>query len=191
MARADRLRWAIVSLALSGLAACATPSSPDQMVIDAAASAPAPAGAKGYHDLRLGGVEGGADTSVIGLSEVSNEALRAALTRSLRNLQYLSEDPTKAGYVVWVDIVDLDRPIVALDPVAVFVPVDLSVTVRVHYTVTAVATGKTVFDDTVATTGTGSAGDAMTPAGRVRRANEAAMRLNTAEFLKRLQANWK
>ena len=71
----------------------------------------------------------------MGLSDVSNAALRTALAASLSNLGYLAVDPSKAGYVVSVDIVDLDRPVAALDPVLVFVPVDLSVMVRLHYTV--------------------------------------------------------
>jgi hypothetical protein len=159
----------------------------------AAGSAVSPAyGSKGYQNLRVGSVDGGSDTSAIGLSDVSNDALRTALTTSLRNLGYLAADPSKAGYVLSVDIVDLDRPVVAIDPAFIFVPVDMSVTVTLHYTLAAAARqGRPIVDETVATTGTASAADALTPAGRVRKANEAGVRLNTAEFLKRLNASWK
>jgi hypothetical protein len=67
----------------------------------------------------------GAQTEAIGLSEVSNDALRAALGSSLRYLSYLADDPSKASYVIYIDLVDLDRPVAALDPALLFVHIDL------------------------------------------------------------------
>jgi hypothetical protein len=148
-------------------------------------------GSTHFHSLRVAGVSGGGDTIPIGLSDVSNDALRSALASSLRNLGYLADEGSQARYVVSADIVDLDRPAVALDPVLIFVPVDLSVTARIHYTVMATAGGPAVFDDVVATTGTATGDDAITPAGRIRKANEAAVRLNIAAFLQRFQSSVK
>jgi hypothetical protein len=139
----------------------------------------------------MGEITGGSATSAIGLSDISNEALRAALETSLKNLGYLSDDGSTPGYVVKGDLVDLDRPTVAFDPALLLVPINLSVTVRIHYTVTPKDGGHPVFDDIVATTGTATANDAATPSGRVRKADEAAVRLNIIAFLKRLQADWK
>jgi hypothetical protein len=187
----DGLRAGVICLALYGLAGCATPSSPEAMSIGAAAAPPLAPGARGDHAFRVGDITGGGETQTIGLSDVSNQALQSALETSLRNLNYLADGNGKAVYVVSADMVDLDRPIAAFDPALLFVPIDLSVTVRVRYTVTPVAGGHPVFSDVVATTGTATASDAATPAGRVRKANEAAVRLNIAAFLKRLQTDWK
>jgi hypothetical protein len=147
-------------------------------------------GARGDHAFRVGEVTGGGETQSIGLSDVSDAALSTALGASLGNLNYLAEDASKARYVVTADLVDLDRPVVALDPALLLVPIDLSVTVRIRYTVTPIGGGSPVFNDVVATTGTATAGDAATPAGRVRKANEAAVRLNIAAFLERLRSQW-
>ena len=185
------LRPALVGLGLLLLSACATPTTPESMSISTGA-APAPAaGSRTDHSFRLGGVTGGGETSSIGLSDISNDVLRTALSTSLRNLGYMAADETKASYVVSADLVDLDRPVAALDPVLIFVPIDLSVTAKIRYTVTPVGSSKPVFSEIVATTGTATASDAATPAGRVRKANEAAIKLNTAAFLKRLADDWK
>ncbi len=191
MARAGAARIlavGLLGLGLTVLAACATPASSDRMSIGAGDSAPPASGSMGDHAFRVGRVSGGAATSVIGLSEVSDDALRAALGASLRNLGYLADDQTKASLVIDTDLVGLDRPVAALDPVLIFVPIDLTVTVRIHYTVTRAAGGPPLFDDIVATTGTATASDAATPAGRVRKANEAAIRLNIVAFLQRFAA---
>lgn len=180
-------RGALACASLLWLGACATASSPERMSITADAARPAAPGAWAYHSLRVADVSGGGGTSLIGLSDVSDAALRSALESSLGNLGYLAGGGTAAAYVVSVDLVDLDRPAVALDPALLVVPVDLSVTAKIRYTVTPAAGGPAVFDDVVATTGAATADDALSPAGRVRKANEAAVRLNIAAFLQRLQ----
>jgi hypothetical protein len=188
MRPAGLVRQAVLGLGIVWLTACASPSTPEQMSIAAAGSAPV-AASRDAQNFRLADVSGGGSTNPIGLSDVSDDALRTALAASLHNLGYLASDDSKAGFVISADIVDLDRPTVALDPVFVFVPVDLSVTARIHYTVTPAGGGKPIFDDVVATTGTATASDALTPAARVQKANEAAIRLNIAAFVTRLQAD--
>ena len=187
----DAWRPAAVGIGLLCLTACATASSPDQMSVSAGATAQAAPGSRSDHSFRLGAVNGGAQTEAIGLSEVSNDALHAALESSLHNLNYLADDPSKAAYVVSADLVDLDRPVAAFDPALLFVPIDLTVTVKIHYTVTRTTGGAPVFDEVVATTGTGGAGDALTPVGRVRKGVEDGVRLNIAAFVRRLQTEWK
>lgn len=176
------LRRGGVSLALVVLSACATETTADKMALAPGAMQPLAHGARGERAFRLGNVTGGGSTQAIGLSNISSEALRQALETSLGNLNYLG-DPATARYVVAVDILDLDRPVAALDPALLFVPVDLTVTATLRYTVVPTGGGRPIFSDVVATTGAGSG---WTPAERVRKANEEAMRLNIAEFLKRL-----
>ena len=184
-------RTVVVGLGLLLLSACATETTPEFMSVSAGgAASPAP-GSRADHSFRVGGVTGGGDTNALGLSDVSSDVLKAALTTSLRNLGYIAADDSKAAYVVSADLVDLDRPVAALDPALLFVPIDLSVTAKIRYTVTPARGGPPVFSEVVATTGTATASDAATPAGRVRKANEAAIRLNTVAFLKRLDTDWK
>ena len=147
--------------------------------------APSP-GAKVAHALSVGAINGGAATDVLALSSVDNAALKASLSGSLRNLGYLTDDPAAAHYLVNADILELDRPIVAMDPVLLAVPIDLSVTVRIRYHLTPAQGGAAAFETVVAATGTATANDAITPAGRVRKAEEAAVRTNIATFLSRL-----
>ena len=45
-----------------------------------------------------------------------------------------------------------------------------------------------MFDQVVATTGTASVDDGLTPFGRIQKANETAVRLNIIEFLRRFQS---
>jgi hypothetical protein len=184
------LRPALAGAGLILLAGCATESAPEQMSVAAGAvSAPAP-GSRADHSFRIGEISGEGDSSPI-QADVSNSLLHAALAGSLHNLGYLADDPAKAAYSVSADLVDLDRPVVALDPALLLVPMDLSVTARIHYVVKPVAGGRPVFDEDVSTTGTATASDAISPAGRVRKANEAAVRLNTVAFLQRLATDWK
>ena len=171
-------------LALGLQSGCATATSPEAMTI-APGGAPSP-GAEVAHALSVGAINGGAATDVLALSSVDNAALKDSLRGSLRNLGYLAEDPAAARYVVSADIVDLDRPMVAMDPALLLAPIDLSVTVRIRYHLTPARGGAAVFQSVVATTGTATANDAITPAGRVRKAEEAAVRMNIASFLGRM-----
>lgn len=148
--------------------------------------------AKGYHALRVGAVNGGADNTAAWLSAVTNDGLQAALTTSLRNLGYLAESDASAGYVVSAQIVDLDRPWAdKVHPLLVLAPVDVSVSVRIHYVVTPARGGPAVFDDTVGTTGTATAGDSLGEDNRMRKANEMAVKANILEFASRLHDTWR
>lgn len=179
----------LACLGLVWLGGCATSSKPQQMTIAADVAQPLTPGARGYHRFGVGEIGGGSETEPIGLSQVSNDALRLALTNSMANLGYLADDKGHAAYRVSATIVELDRPGAVYDPVLILVPVDLSVTARIHYTVKPADGGPALFDEVVATTGTASVDEAISPNGRVRKANEAAIRLNIATFLKRLRSS--
>jgi hypothetical protein len=173
------------------LVGCATPSPPDSMSIRAGAAQTAGSGSRNDHSFRIGQVTGGENSGAIGLSRVTDDGLRGALGSSLERLGYLADDPKAAAYVVNADLVDLDRPAAAFDPALLVVPIGMSVTVKIRYVVTRASGGTPVFDETVATTGTGGAVQALTPYGRIRKGNEAAVRLNIAAFLQRLRTDWK
>jgi hypothetical protein len=163
------------------LAACASGANPEMMTVTRSATAPAAmAGDAGYHKLSVAAVQGGSDTNPLWMSSVSNADFKAALERSLKGLDYLADD--KGAYVVTASITDLQRPLAGLD---------MSVTIKVRYTVSPTAGGAPLFDDTIAATGTAKFGDSLIAVERLRKANEAAVRANIEAFAQRLKAEMK
>lgn len=171
-------KGAVVSAGLLVLGACATPAAPEHMAATAGVVTPVTTTAPGYHQLRVGHVQGGSETNPLWESNVSNEDFRTALESSLRGVSYLSETPDKANLEVNASMVDLQRPLAGLD---------MTVTSKVRYTVTATGGGNPVFDETISASGTGHFGDALLGVERLRLANEASIRANIAAFLQRLQ----
>ncbi len=169
------------------LTACASPASPAQMALAAGSPAQAHQGEPAWRALTVGVIDGGAKTSPLWLSDVSNADFRTALETSLRNLDFLA-DGARGAYVVTARIVDVDVPLGARDPVLVIAPVAWEVTVKVRYTVTPTGGGVPVFDDVVAATATGSSGFSATA--RVRKAAEAAVRADIETFAQRLGTEW-
>ena len=78
---------------------------------------------------------------------------------------------------VSASLIDLKQPLAGFD---------LTVTSRVRYTVT--RDSQTVFDETVAATGTASMGQSLMATERLRKANEASIRENIKAFLTRFRA---
>lgn len=176
------VKMAALSAGLLSLTACATASLPSQMVPAPGAIAPAAASDGAYQRVRVGAVSGGSETNPLWMSNVSNNDFRAALESSLRGVNYLSDDPAKANLEVTASIVDLQRPLAGLD---------MSVTSKIRYTAKPVDGGPTVFDDTVAATGTAKFGDALLGVERLRKANEASISANITEFIRRFRESAK
>jgi hypothetical protein len=181
----------VLGVSLLALAACSTPAAPDKMTLAANSGIPAAAGEAGFQALSVGDIQGGAGTNPLWLSNISDADFHTALETSLRNLDYLNEDSTKAAYVVSAQIVELQRPVAGFDPVLVFAPVDWAVTVKVRYTVTPRHGGVPVFDELVAATGVADGATALTSDGRVRKADEAAVRANIEAFIARMRPTLK
>ncbi len=171
-----------VSAGLLALTACATASLPSQMVSAPGAVAPAASGDGAYQRVRVGAVSGGSETNPLWMSNVSNGDFRTALESSLRGVNYLSDDPSKANLEVTASIVDLQRPMAGID---------MSVTSKIRYTAKPVGGGAAVFDDTVAATGTAKFGEALLAVERLRKANEASISANITEFIKRFRESLK
>jgi len=191
MGRLARLLAAATpALALLALAGCATPASPDRMSIAPDRTAAATPGARGYRALSVGPVGGGGETNPLWMTDISNGALHEALEASLRELGYLADG--QGAYVVAADIVELDRPWASkVHPILAIMPVDMSVSVRIRYVVRPAQGGAAVFDDVVGTTGTATADDSLAPDARMRKATEAAVQANLAEFVARLRTSWR
>lgn len=163
---------AVLALALSGLAACATPSDPTRMSVPATPGLTASAGDVGYHAVRTVTVSGGSDTNPLWTSQVSDQAFKSALETSL----------TAAGYVgsegepmtVNASLLDLKQPMIGLD---------MTVTSQVRYSVT--QGNRTVFDETVSAAGTATVSEAFVAVERLRLANEKSILENIKSFLTR------
>ena len=140
--------------------------------------ATATASEAGFHQLRIGKVEGGSKTNPMLISNVAANDFRAALESSLEGLQFLTPDQSAAKLEVAAYILNLDQPMVGLD---------MTVTSRIHYIVAPVSGGPAVLDDTVAASGTASFGSALLGVERLRKANEAAIRANIQSFVERLR----
>jgi hypothetical protein len=123
------------------------------------------------------------------LSSVSNGDFKTALEQTLRSGGYLADDPGAARLEVRASIEELDQPAAPrIDPLLILAPINWSVSAKVRYTVVAVPGGAAVFDSLVGTTGTADGAQAVTTDGRIRRATEAAMRANVAEFISRFRS---
>jgi hypothetical protein len=184
-------RALVLGVSLLALAACSTPATPDKMTLESNSGTVATAGEAGFQALTVGDIQGGAGTNPLWLSNISDADFHTALETSLRNLNYLKQDGTNAAYVVSAQIVQLQRPVAGFDPVLVFAPVDWAVTVKVHYTVTPHSGGSPVFDELIAATGVADGETALTSDGRVRKADEAAVRANIEAFIGRMRSTLK
>jgi len=168
---------ALAALAsLSGLAACATPSRSMPMTAPVAANVALSQGDVGYRSVTAVSVTGGRETNPLWTSQVSNEAFRTALERSLDEAGYMGAEGRQMTVSAALD--RLDQQLFGLN---------LSVTSRVRYTVT--QQGWPVFDETITATGSATPGDALIAVERLRLANEASMRENIRQFLLRMRVH--
>lgn len=157
------------------LAACATPSNPANMTLPATAGLTASAGDVGYKSVTTVTVSGGQSTNPLWMSEVSNADFQTALENSLAAAGYLgAEGPPMT---VNASLIDLKQPLAGFD---------LTVISQVRYTVA--RADRTVFDETVAATGTASMGESFLAVERLRMANERSIQENIRAFLTRFRA---
>ncbi|MBJ7447185.1 MAG: hypothetical protein JHC81_06580 [Brevundimonas sp.] len=166
---------ALAAVSLLSVAACATPSRPEMMVLPATTGLTASSGDLGYRSVTTVNVSGGEDTNPLWTSQVSNEDLKTALEQSLEAAGYMGS--SGPPMTVTANMIELNQPMMGLD---------LSVTSRIQYQVT--SNGRVVFNDTVAATGTATMGDAFAAVERLRIANEKSIKENIKQFLTRFRA---
>lgn len=172
---ARRLGTAAAVAAMMALAACASPSRPEAMILGATPGLVASSGDLGYHSVTSVVVSGGSETNPLWTAQVSNEDLKTALEGSLAAAGYMGSDGQPM--VVTANMVELAQPMMGLD---------LSVTSRIQYSVT--SGGRVVFNETVAATGTATMGEAFAAVERLRLANEKSIKENIKQFITRFRA---
>lgn len=173
-----RVAVVAVSLGLLSLGACASAARPDAMTVLPSTVAAAKAGDVGYQAVKIVNVSGGTDTNPLLWSEVASGDFRLALENSLKATGYLGATET-APLSLTAAMLELKQPMVGLD---------MSVTSRVRYSVTD-ASGKLIFDDIIAATGTAKMSEAFVGTERLRLANEYAIRENIKAFIERFRTH--
>lgn len=170
-----RLASASAIAALMGVAACATPSNPAMMTLPATPGLTASVGDTGYKSVTTVSVNGGKETNPLWTAEVSDGDFKTALEGSLAAAGYMGNEGP--ALTVTASLIDLKQP---------FAGLDMSVTSQVRYTVA--RDGQSIFDETVAATGTATMSDAFVGVERLRMANEKSIKENIKEFLTRFRA---
>jgi hypothetical protein len=169
---------AVMSLGLLSLGACASAARPEAMTVLPSSVSAAKAGDVGYQAVKIVNVSGGTETNPLLWSEVASGDFRQALESSLKATGYLGATDS-APLSLTAAMLELKQPLAGLD---------LSVTSRVRYSVTD-ASGRLVFDETVAATGTAKMGESLMATERLRLANEYAVRENIKAFIERFRAH--
>lgn len=160
---------------LLGVAACASPSRPEMMVLPTTTGLTAASGDLGYRSVTTVNVSGGEVTNPLWTAQVSNSDLKTALEQSLEAAGYMGSDGP--AMVVTANMIELNQPLAGLD---------MTVTSRIQYQVT--SDGRLVFNDTVAASGTATVGEAFVAVERLRHANEKSIKENIKQFLTRFRA---
>lgn len=171
-------RTTILGAALLSATACVSGANPTMMSLTVATSGAAPVneGHPGFRQMSVANVQGGTETNPLVWSEVSNEDFQRALEVSLRAFNYLVLDGAASKFKVTASIIDVQKPLAGFD---------MSVTMRVRYSVIT-EQGATVFDDTIAVTGTAAMTEAFMGSDRLRIGIEKAAKANIEVFLGRL-----
>ena len=172
-----RLAVAGAAVSLLALGACASAAKPEAItVLPSTISAAQPVDV-GYHALHVVNVSGGSDTNPMWTSQVSTGDFKTALEASLAAAGYLGENSSPMS--VTATIIDLKQPMMGLD---------MSVTSQVRYSVLD-ASGRSIFDETVAATGTAKMSEQFMGVERLRMANEYSVRENIKGFIERFRAH--
>lgn len=130
------------------------------------------------NNIALRDVTGGKETNPAWVSNVSSSEFERALEDSLRSVGMLSANRQAGRFQLVVHMESLDQP---------FMGLDMTVTATVAYTLVERASGKTVWQKTLAVPYTAKMGDAFLGTERLRLANEGAVRQNIMQLVGELQ----
>ena len=167
-------RVALLAIAATLSAGCATAARPGNMVVNADSLPVPPASFSLAQTLRVASVSGGKATNPMWKSKIGNAEFRAALEQSLRAAQLLAVSSDGVQYLLDAELVRVDQPSFGFN---------LTVTMTVNYKLSEAATGRLVWRDSVAASHTAQFSEALAGVKRLRLANEGAARANIAELI--------
>jgi hypothetical protein len=157
--------------------ACASGASPGAMTVPLSERTMLKPESRLRQTVGLGTIAGGRETNPMWMSDVSSADLATALRQTLT---------THAMLAINAEAFRLEATLIALDrPIAGF---DMTVTSRVQYRVTRVATGGLVFDREITAPFTATFSSSAIGVERLRLANEGSIRENIRLFLEALLA---
>jgi hypothetical protein len=155
------------------------PAEPQRMVAEITT---VPVSTRFLGQMTIANVTGGKPvTMTSSISEVSNEALRQALNRSLKQVGYLSANPDAASLLLKVGVVDVENPHQA--------SFTIKVVTLIRYQLASKAGGAPLFDELITASCTRTFSDDMVGMKRVQHADECAVKNNIAVFLTKLDAS--
>jgi hypothetical protein len=172
------LKFAVLAVLLSGLAACATAADPNAMTVAAAPAADAgkPFPASLQHAMCVRTVTGGEKTNPLWVSKVDNDGFKTALTSSMTGAGLLA-DGSGCNYPIDVNLLGLSQPAMGFD---------MTVTSHVNYKVYG-ADGAPFLLQTIDAPYTANFSSAFMGVERLKKANEGAIRESITQFFGKLR----
>jgi hypothetical protein len=154
------------------------PAQPQRMSVERTM---VPVSGRFLSQMSIADVTGGkAVTMASSTSEVSNDALRDALKRSLQEAGYLSPNPDGASILLRVGIVDVENPH-QWSSIAKVITI-------IRYQLESKDGGKPLFDELITASCTRTLSDDVLAVRRVQHADECAVMNNIGAFLTKLSA---
>jgi hypothetical protein len=174
------IRLLAVASACLLLTACASASNPGAMSVAVKETSLISAESGLHKAIAAPTVTGGKETSPMWKSNVSSSDFAEALRQTLAaNTMLASEN---GRFNLAAELVELNQPMVGLD---------MTVTARVKYTLTDIATGQTIWSQEIVTPYTAKMSDAFVGVKRLQLANEGAIRTNIEKLVDALIAESK
>jgi len=171
------IQAALSAAILMSVAACASPARMNAMIPDRTAETLITESSPLAKAISVGTVDGGTETNPMWMSEVGNPEFKQALENSLANHAMLADGAGR--YRFEVTLSKLDQPIFGAS---------FTVTASVRYRLIDLKTDAPVYEDLISLPYTANFSDAFLGVERLRLANEGAMRVNIAAFLKEIVA---
>lgn len=161
---------------LVGLAGCASPADPKEMVVPPPAATAKPFPTALQHAMCVRNVTGGEATNAMWASKVDNAAFKTALSSSL-DVVGLGIKDAKCAFPIDANLLGLAQPIAGFD---------MTVTAHVNYKVYQ-GNDEPLLLTTLDTPYTANFSDAFVGSKRLQKANEGAIRTSIGAFLDKLR----
>jgi hypothetical protein len=171
-----RIIWSALLILVALISGCATPARVDQMIVSGQpAQRVAETPLRGNVAVR--DVTGGQETNPMWKSNVSSSEFALAIEGSLRAAGMLAPNRQAGRFMLTAHLQGLEQPVLGID---------MTVTASVNYSMVERATGKEVFQKTLATPYTAKFSDAFAGVERLKLANEGAIRTNISQLIDEL-----
>ena len=168
----------LLAVVCATTASCALAARPPAMVARAVATMPDGAAPAPGRRIAVVNVEGGEETATLGRSRVATSDFTSALVASLARAGYGAATPSDAELRLTARLTELS---------ASSSPLSTTVTSVVQYVLTSAATGAVVFQETIRAERRVPWTRSLYGPGRLRLANEEAVRANIERLLQRLR----